>query len=99
MAHSNSIQIVKGPSKWDLSIALFDSQQVNPRHVEFIGQDGQKYAASLQTVQREDGSGESFNIRCYFRPVVKGEKVPSPSRDADIYYRTDRRTGFIRPVV
>lgn len=99
MAHSNSIEIAKGPSKWDLSIALFDSQMVNPRSVEFVGVDGQKYAATLQSVQREDGSGESFNIRCYFRPVTKDQKVPSPGRDAEVYYRTDRRTGTIRPAI
>ena len=99
MAQGLQITITGGPSKWDLSIALFDSQKVNPRTVEFKTNAGASFLASLSSVLREDGSGESFEIRAYVRPYTTRGAIPAPGQEAVIYYRTDMRTGNIRFLV
>ena len=96
MAQEHQVEIVGGPSKWDLSIALFDSQMVNPRTVEFKTNAGASFLASLNSVLREDGSGESFEIQGYARPYTARGAIPAPGQQVVIYYRTDRRKGHIR---
>ena len=96
MAQEHQITITGGPSKWDLSIALFDSQRVNPRTVEFKTNAGASFLASLSSILREDGSGESFEIRGHVRPYTARGAIPAPGQEAVIYYRTDTRKGNIR---
>jgi hypothetical protein len=47
-------------TKWQLFKAL-DKEHSLPRH--FIANDGTLYFGILQSIEREDGSGHSFNLR------------------------------------
>ena len=62
-------EIVKGPSKYDLMLSLFDSTASNPRFVEFTVKrlrsvDNHTITVRLviQLVEREDGYGESWHF-------------------------------------
>ena len=46
-------------TKWLLTLCLY-GEDVMPQ--SFTASDGQRYFGILQSVQREDGSGHSFNI-------------------------------------
>jgi len=104
MSNQSEIRpIVNGPSKAKLSMALFYAEELSIPEVEFvfkreggIGNVSFRWTVDLDTgkvyeqfrilsVEREDGSGESFNIRA--RHETHGR--------VKIYFRTDRREGFI----
>lgn len=84
-------QIVKGPSKFDLMLALFDSTHDKPRRVEFVLANGDKFCAYIHTVGAEDGSGDSWNI------IASGLLVPLAAKIQEVkgYYNTARRTGTL----
>ena len=89
---SNVHQIKNGPSKWALSmalvVALFDEDpRKNRRLVNFwlADDDTPPVNVTIRTVDREDGSGESFNITGY----AGSDKV-------FIYYSTQSRKGTFR---
>ena len=70
MSQANPHTIVSGPSKWDLSISLFEG---NPKHrhtVEFRIRSMDRllemnHRVAVILVEQEDGSGESFNFQGY----------------------------------
>ncbi len=70
--------LVKGPSKFDLMMALFDQKGNGgkPHYVTFEADDGQKIAAKIQSVGIEDGSGESWIIE----GVVMSTRRPTGRR-------------------
>jgi hypothetical protein len=88
-------QIVGGPSKMDLMLALFDSSYDKPRPVNFSliewpeGQPASGTPLHIQmhvtSVQKEDGSGESWNVEA----AARGPE----SKDYTMYYSTRTRTG------
>ncbi len=88
--------IKTGPSKFELLLALFDSRQVNTRKVEFRTDADTLYDAVITSVEREDGSGESWNIRGYLSEKKPGAKIPSPSTNFEGYFRTDTRKGSLK---
>jgi hypothetical protein len=47
-------------TKWLLSKTLFGNDPM-PQH--FVASDGAHYFGILQSIEREDGSGQSFNVR------------------------------------
>lgn len=99
------IAISDGPSKWDLMLGLFDNTASSPRQVTFrldaspreqselgaswLAELPMTIEVSLNSLQREDGSGESWNFQGHVRHlgVYVGE--------ADGYFSTKHRRGAI----
>lgn len=92
--------ITQGPSKFDLSIALFDRKPVNTRSVELTLGDGRVVQLVINGVEVEDGSGESWIFKGYLRrihprPGHEPSTVPAPPSNCFGYYRTDTRRGWL----
>jgi hypothetical protein len=85
-----TIQLVNGPSKYNLSRALFDAQAVNPQKVTLHTGDGIILMATVGTVEIEDGSGECFLLKgaCY--------GLDNSRRPYEGFIRTDARKGWIK---
>jgi hypothetical protein len=47
-------------TKFELASLLFESRDRMPRHL--YDSNGQQYFGTIETVQREDNSGSSFNV-------------------------------------
>jgi hypothetical protein len=59
MTHFN---IVNGPSKFDLMVSLFEEgNPESPHTVKFVLEDGREANVAITMIQKEDGSGESWN--------------------------------------
>ena len=91
-------QITNGPCKLDLMLALFDANNTRPRPVVFVvAGEGQlcpgPVEVQISSVEREDGSGESFNLkgRWDFRSL-SGLSI---SYNVEGYYSTKTRTGTV----
>jgi len=83
-------ELIDGPSKWDLMLSLFDDTLRRVTFVCNIGDDSSgNYSASLgvliSAVEREDGSGESWNF--------KG--VDNAHRFVRGYFSTKSRRGCV----
>ncbi len=93
---STATSITDGPSKWDLALALFDRSMVNSRRATFTW-GGTKHSVRVHSVEAEDGSGESWNIKGNAWPCVLNNKTtcPPPSQSVMIYFRTDKRKGVV----
>lgn len=106
MARSFRVNIVDGPSKYDLSVALFHGGS-SERHkvvfrlkrtdepVPWVGLASGKPAVpaavcTINAAEREDGSGENWNFRGY----LQGHPSRISSRVSG-YYNTQHRTGWI----
>ncbi len=92
--------VTSGPSKWDLSLALFDRKPI--RDVEFQANCpvGTKMDIEVTSVQAEDTTGESWNVEGILqrawrevRPSNNDLFFPTQGLRVFIYYRTDRRGG------
>lgn len=97
-----SSDIVQGPSKFDLMLALFDRKPINTRSVEFKLAGGNNISAHvvLNGVEVESGCGESWIFKGYVRRASPSleRSVPAPPSDCWGYYRTDTRKGWIKLV-
>ncbi len=82
--------IVNGPSKFALMLALFDWEP--HRKVTITGQAGQKFELWITGISAEDGSGESWNIGGTTTVFREGKEE---SRNFSAYFRTDSRKGWI----
>src|SRR6185503_21034987 len=84
-----TIQLVDGPSKYDLSRALFDPQAVSPQKVTLRTADGTILMATVGSVEIEDGSGECF--------LLKGACIglDNSRRPYEGFIRTNVRKGWI----
>lgn len=95
--------LVKGPSKFDLMMALFDQKGNGgkPHYVTFEADDGQKITAKIQSVGIEDGSGESWIIEGVVmstqRPTGRRPMKVSHQFDFTGYFQTERRRGWLKP--
>jgi hypothetical protein len=105
-------EIVPGraPGKWDLATALLESTCQHPRPVTFgirerrlnserkIELVGRTLFVSvlLASVEREDGSGESFNFRGYVDHKGSSPEIKGSIHDVSGHFRTDRRTGCLK---
>lgn len=60
------MKILNGPSKWDIMLALFDNTARAVRTVKFTcdqtGLPTRDFEVSIDSVLREDGSGESWEF-------------------------------------
>jgi len=90
---SSYIKITNGPSKFDVMSSLFGTGSDNNIDLGpvFELEDGTKVKVAINQVQREDGSGESWNIIGY----QVGSQHQSLDRYVKIYYSTRSRTGTI----
>lgn len=92
IVHLNDI--TAGPGKYDLMLALFDSTAKQPRPVVFHADGGPcgygPYTVHVSSVDREDGSGESWNF-CGSWYSHRDEKWYTVKG----YYSTKRRAGHI----
>ncbi|MCC2631751.1 MAG: hypothetical protein K0S20_450 [Patescibacteria group bacterium] len=97
-------RIVSGPSKFDLMLALFHSTYSHSHYVEFevalpSGCSPSKWEVRVQSIEREDGSGDSWNIVVDIISITStGVKMPSASLHKDYrsykgYYSTKNRSG------
>jgi len=90
---TTQINIVDGPSKFDLMTALFVWKPERLR-VEFKADDGAIYKASINACEAEDGSGECWIIRGY---AIDASSVRSRSAESyEGFFRTNTRAGFLR---
>lgn len=97
MAHEMSFKIVAGPSKFDLMTALFAKGATNPLEFSLKGflpdalvVDGNPpriKKVRLSSVEREDGSGESWNLKGWVDTGGYGSKFKA-------YYDTRNRGGY-----
>lgn len=81
-----TLKITNGPSKLDLMLALFDRPQqgTSSRKATFVTEDGKHHIVTILSVEAEDGSRESWNIKAHIA-----------EKNLSIYYRTDNREGFV----
>jgi hypothetical protein len=95
--------LVKGPSKFDLMMALFDQKGNGgkPHYVTFEAADGQKITAKIQSVGIEDGSGESWIIEgvviCVAYRIGRHPTTDREQFDFTGYFQTERRLGWLKP--
>jgi len=84
-------QITKGPSKFDLSVALFHRPTNGEQYhtVTFTLEGGREVTGVLNSVSIEDGSRESWLIGGWFRST-KG------STNYTGYFDTRHRKGYLK---
>jgi hypothetical protein len=100
-AQAQMIHLSKGPSKFDLMLALFDRKSVNTRKVEFQTGANKSYTASISMVRAEDGSGDSWIIEGHAAESVISQKrfpIPNPGFEFSGYFNTATRKGHITPL-
>ena len=91
-----TVEVVNGPSKDGLKAALFDRERIrSPRRVEFTLKDGFQHEVVVTSVEAEDGSGESWNVRGHAYMKLPGAKTPPPPRHIQMYFHTGRRKGTL----
>jgi hypothetical protein len=107
MAHVEEYSIVRGPSKFDLMISLFNGNGSNriPVDLELEHRgDASKYKfilrVNIESIEREDGSGESWNFtassaRDSLRPPGFKQDEKGWTRISG-YYSTKNRTGYLK---
>jgi hypothetical protein len=97
-------QIVNGPSKFDLMLALFDwapHRRVEITLDEGISDDGPNYGRKhdllIMGVSAENDSGESWNISGNLTFSVRGhgQSLRNSPRSFRGNFRTDTRKGWI----
>ncbi len=94
MALDTQKQITDGPSKFDLMLALFDRAH-GPRPVVFYVKqpDQPLIMVIIHELGLEDGSGASWLFKGSTTDSVGGRL---PSQRVSGYFRTDKRTGYIK---
>lgn len=89
----NTQTIVNGPSKFDLMVALFVGAGSKQQNVRFqIKETNTLLEVRIQSVEREDGSGESWCFTGMAKLANRTIRVAG-------YFQTERRTGTIHEVV
>ena len=79
---AQNIKIVGGPGKFELMLAIFEGKEVT-----FTFEEGTKKTVRLDSIQREDGSNESWNIQGHYSPGH------FPPIDFRLYYTTRGNHG------
>ena len=98
MASNHSI--IAGPSKWNLSLALFDRNPGNPRLIDFEINRPSKFNVGVRvtSIQAKDDSGNHWNIEGLMGTMTYTGDRPVPEGNLRVFieYRTDQRVGTIR---
>lgn len=92
MSESSVLNIISGPSKERLSLTLFSQTKLKEPWVMITTEVGEEIMLRVLSVEREDGSDESFNVEATAR-IPYG---PTSWEKVVLYYRTDRRVGKLR---
>ena len=99
--NSQQYKISKGPSKFDLSIALLSDikEGGNPISVEFAVDDPTlgrtvTFKVVVLSIEDEDGSRKSWNIAGY--KIWESGATKFSRSKVKIYFRTDRRSGNLQ---
>ena len=91
-------EIVDGPSKDDLQKSLFD-KPCCPEHRVVVfrlkSRDFPEIEATIGRVEREDDSGESWNIAGHWYEPFTDDNLHPASGSFEGYYRTNKRRGFL----
>ncbi len=93
----HQLEITDGPSKFDLMLALFDGNCEHRREVVFNLRAGKSTSTLavidsvvvIDSVTREDGSGESWNFEGRVVDFVGNPKIIG-------YFSTRTRKGWVR---
>ncbi len=93
--------ICDGPSKFDLSNALFDKLPGGRSRVLDFTTNSEKLlrvCVVVNKVSTEDGSRESWIIDGYISKIIyDGAELEKPPGDKiHFYYRTDKRSGWMK---
>jgi hypothetical protein len=97
MASQNNRQFVieNGPGKFDFMLSLFDNIGHRPRTVGFTLQGiTQPLAVSIDSIAREDGSGESWNFKGTLR-----DSATELYFSVEGYFSSKTRKGHMRFVM
>jgi hypothetical protein len=89
MLRQRQVGIIGGPSKFDLATRIFDGDNREQRPVTFtLREEGNTWEEriKLNSAQREDGSGESWNLTGY---------NVANSCQVEIYYNLRHRQGHM----
>ena len=99
----NQFHVIGGPSKFDLSNALFAWNPHRPVVFNANCPVSTAFEVYVLSVQAEDGSGESWNIQGRVgevqRPQRTGQEklyLPEQGQRVFLYFRTDRRQGHVK---
>ena len=94
---ATQVKIIDGPSKGKLKIALFDGDIQNRHIVKFTLDDGLQLNILINGADREDGSGESWNItgNIHSRAVSKNAAMKASGESFEMYFSTQNRKGMI----
>jgi hypothetical protein len=91
--------ITEGPGKYDIMQAIMEG-----KYVEFTLQNFRdkttKVTVVVNTLEREDGSGQSWNMVGVARDTAELERYTLRTREtfwnAEFYYDSGRRTGYYK---
>jgi len=86
------IDIVQGPSKFDIMMSCFTWKPVHPA-VDFMDPRGTYYSVLITAVEAKDGSGERWLFKG--REVIGGKVIPTPLEG---FIDTRTRTGYLKIV-
>ena len=88
---TTQINLVNGPSKFDLMAALF-VWKPNRNWVKFQADDGSTYEALINACEAEDGSGECWIIRGVAHNNTQGGRANKHFKG---FFRTNTRKGHL----
>ncbi len=94
--------VIGGPSKFDLSNALFAWNPRRPVVFDANCPVGTRFEVYVMSVQAEDGSGEGWNIEGRVGEVKRDKRagqeklfLPERGQRVFLHFRTDRRQGHV----
>src|SRR5690606_36912190 len=88
---SENIQLINGPSKWDLMIALLHGRSDKAELVEVQAEDQFVFPLRINSMIREDGSGENWILTGMSPIKSTGEEI-----EFSAFFSTRVRSGTIR---
>ncbi len=88
------LTIVNGPSRWDFAISLFEGEASRQKELKFTLEDRTRtnrpvniVRVRLTGVEREDGSGDKWLFKGYYRLGAVSSKLHG-------YFDLERRLGW-----
>ncbi|MCU0680502.1 MAG: hypothetical protein MUF50_04345 [Planctomycetes bacterium] len=83
-------QITEGPSKFDLMVSLFDGKKI--QFTQKTENGTSVILANVASVEREDGSHSSWNLKIY---ILESNSVIKAGQTLSAYYSSRTRKGII----
>jgi len=89
-------KIIDGPSKFDLMLSLFDGDIQHRRIAKFTLAGDAEIRVFVDSIEREDGSGESWNITGNIHGrVISTALMKAYGEKFEMYFSTKKRKGTI----